>query len=122
MDTDRAPESFSSRSTLADEHFATEVQFRDDITVVVVTGEVDLATRGAFASALCGLLEPGECVTVDLGGVTLLDGGSVGVALQLQRHARARGCDLTFAHPRGLVARVLEILDPDATLARTEST
>jgi anti-anti-sigma factor len=124
MDTDRALETAMSRFPMpaADGQFAAEVQVRDDATIVTLTGEVDLATRASFASAVCGLLGPGARVTVDLGGLTLLDGGGVAVALRLQQRARALGSHLTFVHPHGIVARVLEILDPDCTLAGTEPT
>ena len=120
MDTDRAPDRFVSMA--ATERFSAVVRLQDDTTLVMLNGEIDLATRDSFAGAMCGLLRPGERVTVDLSGLTLLDGAGVALALRLQQSARELGGDLTVVHAHGMVARVLEILDPEHTLARAEST
>ena len=122
MDSDRALGlSSSGSSTRARDQLCIHVLRRADGTLVELGGKVDLATRSTLASALCGSIRPGERVTIDLTDVTLLDAGGVALALELQRRAREHGGELVLANPRGIVCRVLEILDPESTLTRGPS-
>jgi anti-anti-sigma factor len=125
MDSDCTHEMMSSSSGSpgdVDRLLSIEVFPSDRGTAVELAGEIDLATRSAFGNALCGLVKTGERITVDLTDVTLLDAGGFALAREMQRRARDHGCELTFSNPRGIVVRVLEILDPDATLTGTDAT
>jgi anti-sigma B factor antagonist len=83
------------------------------VTEVRLSGEIDLATRSSLVDELSRLVgEGGHVIQVDLAAVTFLDAGGVGAFLGLQRNARACGCDLLFTNPRGIVARVIEVLGP----------
>jgi anti-anti-sigma factor len=117
MGSDRAFEVVRTEAPfLAGPSFGIAVATSGDHTRVTLTGEIDLVARAELASALCGVLGSGRRVIVDLGQVTLIDGGGVGLVMQLQRRARAAGGDLILVHPRGVVARVLAILDPERSL------
>jgi anti-anti-sigma factor len=122
MDSGRASEIARMEPMLRAEHrFSVDVHVCAGEARATLIGEIDLATRQELRSALCGLLGPGVHVTVDVGHVTLLDGGGVALALQLQQQARAHGGDLTFVNARGVVARVLAILDPERNLLEGEA-
>ena len=75
-------------------------------TLVEVIGEIDLATRGQFAAALSGCVGN---VVLDLAGVTLLDGGGVGVMQEQRRRLERLGGCLTARNLQPLPRRVLEI-------------
>jgi anti-anti-sigma factor len=129
MDPDRALQTVSSGTLLPAERVSpsigavsVDVRRRGHTTEVVLAGEIDVATRPALSSALCALIRPGARITVDVTDVKLLDGAGVALLLGMQRHVRARGGELLLANPRGIVARVLQILDAEATLTQAEPT
>ena len=57
-----------------------------------------------------------RAIRVDLAAVTFLDASGIASCLQLQQRARVGGCDLVFANPRGLVARVISLLGLESVL------
>jgi anti-anti-sigma factor len=122
MDSDRALETSSTRSVPRPrDQLSIDARRRAEGTVIELVGEIDLATRSTLASALCGSIRRGERVTIDLTDVTLLDAGGVALALELQRRVREHGGELVLANARGIVRRVLEILDPESSLTRAEA-
>ncbi|MFI0794216.1 STAS domain-containing protein [Micromonospora rubida] len=86
--------------------------------LLVVIGEIDLATSGELAAALADALggPPLSALEVDFAGVRFLD--SSGILVLLRAHARAaeQGCRLTVTDVRSAVRRVLEITGVLATL------
>ena len=83
---------------------------------LAVSGELDLATSADLVSQIRCLIEPGRRIAVDIGGVTFIDASGVAACLAVQQQADAIGCAVAFAQPRGLVARVLELLDVEDEL------
>lgn len=83
-----------------------------DVTVVHLTGEVDLATNEMLKTVLrreTARSTPPRQIRVDLSRVTFLDASGLGVLLRAQKDARARGIDLAACHPQGLVRRIIDL-------------
>jgi len=87
----------------------------DGTVVLLLTGEVDVATAPRLAEALHALA--GRRVEVDLRGVELLGAAGLGVLAGASGQLRQAGGDLRLARPRPLVARCLTITRLDALLA-----
>jgi anti-sigma B factor antagonist len=87
------------------------------VTEVRLRGDIDLASRSGMVDDLGRLIAAGaRVIRVDLAEVEFLDAGGVGSWLKLQRQARARGCELVFTNPRGIVARVIDVLGLESVL------
>lgn len=83
----------------------------DSDPVVVVVGEVDLATAPQLRQTILDLLadDPPPAIRVDLSEVPLLDSTGVFVLIDTYKRAKTRGVPLTVQHPQPIVHRVLEI-------------
>jgi RNA polymerase sigma-B factor len=77
--------------------------------VVRLSGVVDLATAPLVRAVLHDLLDDVALIFVDLYGVTLIDGHSVGMLVSTHRRAGKTGTALWLRAARGRVRRVLEI-------------
>lgn len=80
---------------------------------VYVVGEIDLATAGQLRTGLSAVIataEPGTEIRVDLELVTFLDAMGIGVLVRSCHAARDAGLDFAVHNPRGIVARVIELL------------
>jgi anti-anti-sigma factor len=87
------------------------------VTEVWLRGDIDLATRSDMVDEVSRLFDrDGRVIRVDLAEVRLVDAGGIGACLTLQREARACGCDLVFTNPRGIVARVIDLLGLESVL------
>ncbi|MER5702447.1 STAS domain-containing protein [Micromonospora sp. NPDC002296] len=86
--------------------------------LLVVTGEIDLATSGELAAALADALDgpPLNALEVDFVGVRFLDSSGILVLLRAHTRAAEQGCRLTVTDVRPEVRRVLEITGVLATL------
>ena len=95
------------------------VEVRDGHAVrcVSVHGEVDLATVDVLVDVIREMFAAPGRLAVDLHGVTLMDASGIGACLALQREAKSSGCELGFARCRGIVARVVEVLELEQTFA-----
>ena len=94
--------------------------------VLVVTGELDVATApllGASVEALLGDEPPREGVVVDLTGTTFLDSTGCRQLARAARSAKAAGVPVAVACPRSntSVRRVLDLLDLEALVPVVES-
>lgn len=79
-------------------------------TVVVVAGEVDLASAGELRSALATAAEGRpEQILVDLSGVTFVDSSGLGAIAGGLRAQRAHGGQLRVIGAPAHVRRVFEI-------------
>jgi anti-anti-sigma factor len=87
-----------------------------EFTVLTMSGELDVATVDEFASQVRARFAPGHRIAVDLCGVTFMSASGVGACLAVQREGRAVDCDVAFANPQGIVHRVFQALDVEATL------
>ncbi len=99
------------RTTWESPGFAAEVRSEADTSqVVVLTGEIDVATAGTLREVFLSPVVVGtHAVRVDLTGVTFL--GSVGISVLVSECKRVRASGGTFSLicSQGLCRRVLEI-------------
>ncbi len=89
--------------------FTVEVIHRERAAVVVVRGEVDLATAPAFRAALDDALDGSERVEVDLRDTSFMD--SCGLVVLVAAHKRLGEAHeaLVIRDPSPEVRRVMEI-------------
>jgi anti-sigma B factor antagonist len=82
-----------------------------DIVVVAVSGELDMATSGSLAHALAeAIATPGTAeVLVDTSGVTFCDSSGLNALVQGQRTAADRGICLRVVEPPDRLRMVMEI-------------
>jgi anti-sigma B factor antagonist len=78
---------------------------------VAVTGEIDMATSQALATALREAVrtEDAKEVEVDLSGVTFMDSSGIRALVMSQGYATEHGVTLYATNPHPHVRRVLEI-------------
>jgi anti-anti-sigma factor len=117
----------SPAPTLANMHIATSC-VSPGMVIVVVTGEVDMATAPALHAALLDALNDHAPAVVDLNlsACTFLDCSGIRVLVSAHATAQARGCQMWARYPQRIVRLVLEmtgLLDvftaPDDTTAKT---
>ncbi|SCF10679.1 anti-anti-sigma factor [Micromonospora coriariae] len=88
------------------DRFDVQVSVGDQVVLVRVTGEVDIATVAAFRSALWAA--PARPVLqLDLSELRLLSAAGVRALLAAHLRVRARGGQLVLVDPTPVVARVL---------------
>ena len=95
------------------------VRERGGATVVVLVGELDLATTFGLRTRLATLEQtdpPPDRVVVDLTGLDFIDASGISVLLSAQRALAARGSGLVLRAPSRMVRTVLRLLDLDAVL------
>ncbi len=90
----------------------------DGVPVVVVHGEVDLATVPRLRDGIHRALTDGQGgpVIVDLDGVTVFDDVGLGVLLGARRAARARGGDVVVVAGSSRLRTLLAETGVDAVL------
>jgi anti-sigma B factor antagonist len=97
--------------------FEVETRVDSGRLVLIVVGDLDLASAPSFRSAaLAATAEDGD-VVVDLTGCDLLDSVGVGLLLGLHRRLRASGRTLCVVCDEPRVRRVLELTEADRILA-----
>lgn len=85
-----------------------QVSVGDQVVLVRVAGEIDIATVAAFRSALWSA--PARPVLqLDLSGLRLLSATGVRTLLAAHLRVRARGGELVLVDPSPVVARVLRV-------------
>lgn len=87
-----------------------------DATVVVATGDVDLASADQLRSALLAAVDRGTTV-LDLAGVEFCDSSGLRVILEMDRKARAGDARFRLAAPTAAVERLLALTKADEVLA-----
>jgi len=94
-------------------HFALDVSAApgtDAVTIVAVTGELDMASAPRLRQELVSLAAMGRrAVVIDLAGVDFLDSTGLGVVLGALKRVRAAGGDLALARAEPQVAKVFDI-------------
>jgi anti-anti-sigma factor len=81
---------------------------KDGHTIVVVTGEIDMAVEGRFADTLRAAQNEAADVILDFSGVTFIDSGGINVLIRA-RNAVADPSRLRVVGVRPSIRRVFEI-------------
>ncbi len=79
--------------------------------LVVVTGELDLASAPELAAQLSRLRRPGAVVTVDLTAIRFIDVAGLRVLLAARAAARTDGWELRVLPTSPVLARLLELTE-----------
>jgi anti-sigma B factor antagonist len=81
--------------------------------VVVLSGELDMATSEAAAACLAALVETAGDIVVDLSGLQFIDSTGLSALLTACRESEDRGRTLTLRRPARTVRRVLTMTGLD---------
>jgi anti-anti-sigma factor len=82
---------------------------QDDVSVLAVSGELDIAGVEEFIARAAALLEDGRDVDLDLSGVTFIDSSGLGALVRVQKAAGSAGRRLRLSDVPRSVARILEL-------------
>ncbi|MDY7104003.1 MAG: STAS domain-containing protein [Actinomycetota bacterium] len=82
--------------------------------VLVVRGDLDLASAPALRAAIIGAVEPGRDLTIDLSAVDLVDSTGIGCLIGALRRVRQAGGDVALRDPRPRVLDLLELCGLDS--------
>jgi anti-sigma B factor antagonist len=89
-------------------------RLRDDVGLIVLTGEVDISTAPAFKNDLIALVEEGvRHIVVDLLDVTFIDSTALGVLISGVRRLHPKGGHLVLVASSRPVMRALTITGLD---------
>jgi anti-sigma B factor antagonist len=84
----------------------------DGYDVLIVEGELDIATAPRMISALNeALADIAFPLVVDLSGVVFMDSTGLALLMNARRRARRRAQGFAIECPRGPISRVFEIAD-----------
>jgi anti-sigma B factor antagonist len=94
----------------AGEIFAAKVTEFDNDSLVVLSGELDMATASTLTHALDPLLAQGSCeVILDLSGLTFIDSSGIAAMVEAQHRLSEKGRELSVHGARRSALRVFEI-------------
>lgn len=90
--------------------FAVEHRVEKDVTVVKVTGELDVFSSPRLREQLLDVIDTGPVrLVVDLSGVTFLDSTGLGVLVGIYHRLRARNGTMSFVGANERVRRVFRV-------------
>lgn len=90
--------------------FTVDHRFHGDLTIVTVTGEIDVFTTPRLRASLLELIESGSRhLLLDFTDVTFLDSTGLGVLVGMFHRLRARSGSMVFAGPGERVRRVFHV-------------
>lgn len=94
------------------------VDEHDDTAVIVLDGEIDIATENDFRDAVTSALEqrPGGCVVLDCAGLAFIDSSGLRVLVQSYKAAQEHRCQLRIAAPPERVAKILRVTAIDTRI------
>ena len=95
-------------------------RIQDDGVVLIVQGEVDLATVDTLGSRLADVCARHEAVTIDLRRVEFLDCLGLRLLVTQYHEAAASGCHVDFIQGPPVVERVFELTGTLAELPFVE--
>lgn len=84
-------------------------EIRDDLTLVTLTGELDVYTVSAFRHDLEAVDAGDTTLAIDLSDVTLLDSSGIGALVSLLNQARETRGGMGLICPQKRLRRVFEI-------------
>ena len=93
-----------------------EIVSGDDSVTMLVTGEVDLASKDLLEEALTNLGVEPRNLMVDLRGVTFIDSMGLTMLLRIDRLCTANGGSLALAAPSENVKKLLRMAQLDKVL------
>jgi len=79
------------------------------VCTIVLTGDVDLASRPAVDEAMTSACTSAATVTVDLSGVTFMDSSGLNALIAAAKLAGESDCELAVCSPSDPVRRLFEI-------------
>jgi len=82
---------------------------RDDLVLVVLTGELDIYTVAGFRQEIEAIDLSGNRLVIDLNDVTLLDSSGLGALVSLLNQTRSGSGQLGLVCPHRRLRRVFEI-------------
>lgn len=103
----------------ADAHdFELRVEPGDEVTVISVSGELDLATVPALRGALLGAVDRrARRLVLDLSNVTFIDSVGVGAVLHAKRRLAPKGTVAVVLAPDSYAQVIFDVVGADRVLA-----
>jgi anti-anti-sigma factor len=98
-------------------HFSVQTRPGEELLIVAVSGECDLACRQELATALQAAVSKAPVVAVDLAGVRFLDSSGLHCLVVAYQEAVAQGKVLYATGATGAVAQVLDLTGVAVLLA-----
>src|SRR5271155_4019188 len=99
-----------------------DIQAQGRLAVVLVDGELDVATAPGLAEQLAPLAEAGRDLVVDLAGVRFCDCAGLSLFLRVQKQATAAGGSLHLTAPTAQVRRLIIVARLNDVLPITDRT
>lgn len=93
---------------MASELLTVDVRQKEDVQIISLSGELDLASGQGLPDVLTDLA--GSVLVVDLTGLTFMDSSGISALVQARQRLGDRGTSLVRTRPRGRVANTLEIV------------
>jgi anti-anti-sigma factor len=90
-----------------------------ELTVLSVTGEIDMHTAGALREQVEGLGISGGTLVLDLAGVGFVDSSGLGALLGIKKEQDRAGGRLMLSRVSPAVTRLIEITKMDRVFDRT---
>ncbi len=108
-----------STTPAADGHdFELRVEPGDEVTVITVSGELDLATVPAMRGALLGAVDRrARRLVLDLSGVTFIDSVGVGAVLHAKRRLGSAGAVAVVLAPDSYARVIFDVVGADRVVA-----
>jgi anti-sigma B factor antagonist len=94
-----------------DVEFHLDVQVVNGGTVLVLAGDLDLASAPRLAQAVQGLPDEPGPVVLDLRQVAFVDSSGVSALLDVERMLQERHRQLALLQPAGAVTRLLDLVE-----------
>lgn len=92
-----------------EQRLETSLRRHDDVSVVDVRGEIDLATVPQFKEAVSAAAEQSSHVVINLADVTYMDSSGFGTLLSANRRLRPEGGSLYLVGCNEIIQRMLSI-------------
>lgn len=93
----------------------------DGASIIVIDGELDLASAPHLVEATAGLAEGRAPVILDLGSVTFVDSSGVRALLDVERIVGDKGRRLALFRPGVGVTRLLDLVDLRSRFTEVEA-
>jgi anti-sigma B factor antagonist len=94
------------------------MQRREDLSVLVPVGEIDVDMRPILDEAVSRLPDPVGAVRVDMAGVSFMDSGGIHFLVDLRRQVDQAGGNFTISGLHGQPDRVVRLVGLQDYLGR----